>query len=65
MADEVWVDVAEGIATIRFERPPMNALSIRIQEGLREAAREVSVRLSYSTGWASAGFEIAHGSLTV
>ena len=27
--------------------------------------REVSVRLSYSTGWASAGFEIAHGSLTV
>ena len=27
--------------------------------------REVSVRLSYSTGWASAGFEIAHGSLAV
>ena len=44
MADEVWVDVDEGIATIRFERPPMNALSILIQEGLREAAREVSAR---------------------
>ena len=27
--------------------------------------REVSVRLSYSTGWASAGFEIAHGSLVM
>lgn len=27
--------------------------------------REVSVRLSYSTGWAPAGFEIAHGSLAV
>ena len=27
--------------------------------------REVSVCLSYSTGWASAGFEIAHGSLVM
>ena len=27
--------------------------------------REVLVRLSYSTGWASAGFEIAHGSLVM
>jgi enoyl-CoA hydratase/carnithine racemase len=44
MADEVTIDVVEGIATIRFERPPMNALSIRIQEGLRDAAREVAVR---------------------
>lgn len=48
MTDEVRVDVAEGIATIRFERPPMNALSIRVQEGLREAAREVSVRTDVS-----------------
>jgi enoyl-CoA hydratase/carnithine racemase len=44
MADEVTIDVVKGIATIRFERPPMNALSIRIQEGLRDAAREVAVR---------------------
>ena len=27
--------------------------------------REVSVRLSYSTGWAPAGFEIAHGDLSM
>ena len=27
--------------------------------------REVSVRLSYSTGWAPAGFEIARGKMTV
>jgi len=44
MAAEVTVEVTESIATIRFERPPMNALSIRIQEGLRDAAREVAVR---------------------
>jgi enoyl-CoA hydratase/carnithine racemase len=44
MADEVAIEVAEGIATIRFERPPMNALSIRLQEGLRDAARDVSGR---------------------
>jgi enoyl-CoA hydratase/carnithine racemase len=44
MADEVTIDVGEGIATIRFERPPMNALSIRVQEGLRDAAREVAIR---------------------
>ena len=27
--------------------------------------REVSVRLSYSTGWAPTGFEIARGEMTV
>lgn len=44
MTDEVRVDVAEGVATIRFDRPPMNALSIQVQQGLRDAAREVAVR---------------------
>lgn len=44
MAAEVTVEVTEAIATIRFERPPMNALSIKLQEGLRDAAREVAVR---------------------
>ncbi len=44
MAGEVTIEVTESIATIRFERPPMNALSIRLQEGLRDAAREVAVR---------------------
>jgi enoyl-CoA hydratase/carnithine racemase len=44
MADEVTVDVDGGIATIRFERPPMNALSVSVQRGLRDAAREVAER---------------------
>ncbi|HEV7192425.1 MAG TPA: enoyl-CoA hydratase-related protein [Jatrophihabitantaceae bacterium] len=32
----------EGVATIRIERPPMNALNTEVQEGLRAAAAEVS-----------------------
>jgi enoyl-CoA hydratase/carnithine racemase len=44
MSAEVSMDVIDGIATIRFERPPMNALSISVQEGLRDAAREAAVR---------------------
>ena len=44
MGDEVSIDVVDGVATIRFERPPMNALSIHLQEGLRDAARDVAGR---------------------
>ena len=44
MAEGVVTEVADGIATIRFERPPMNALSIALQEGLRDAARDVAGR---------------------
>jgi len=33
-----------GVATIRFERPPMNALSRQVQDELREAALEVGER---------------------
>ena len=44
MAEEVALDVVDGIATIRFDRPPMNALSVGVQEGLREAAREAAGR---------------------
>lgn len=42
MSDLVTVDVADGIATIRLNRPPMNALSREVQEGLREAAAAVT-----------------------
>ncbi len=42
MADVVTVSVAEGIATIRLDRPPMNALNAEIQEQLRAAATTVS-----------------------
>src|SRR5581483_7377322 len=34
--------VTDGIGTIRLDRPPMNALNIEIQEGLRSAAAELS-----------------------
>lgn len=44
MSAEVSMDVIDGVATIRFERPPMNALSISVQEGLRDAARQAAVR---------------------
>jgi enoyl-CoA hydratase/carnithine racemase len=42
VGEVVTVAVAEGIATIRLDRPPMNALNAAIQEELREAATAVS-----------------------
>jgi enoyl-CoA hydratase len=41
MSEFVSVDVADGVATIRLNRPPMNAINSEVQEGLRDAAREV------------------------
>ncbi|MBB5869774.1 enoyl-CoA hydratase/carnithine racemase [Allocatelliglobosispora scoriae] len=41
MTDLVKLTVDGGIGTIRLERPPMNALNIEIQEGLRAAAAEI------------------------
>jgi enoyl-CoA hydratase/carnithine racemase len=38
MTDLVRLEVSDGIGTIRLDRPPMNALNIEIQEGLRAAA---------------------------
>jgi enoyl-CoA hydratase/carnithine racemase len=38
MTDLVKLEVADGIGTIRLDRPPMNALNIEIQEGLRTVA---------------------------
>ncbi|MFM9135987.1 MAG: enoyl-CoA hydratase/isomerase family protein [bacterium] len=40
----VTVDVADGVGTIRIDRPPMNALSVQVQEEIRGAADEVSQR---------------------
>jgi enoyl-CoA hydratase/carnithine racemase len=34
----VRLDVADGIGTIRLDRPPMNALNVQVQEELRAAA---------------------------
>ena len=42
MTDLVRVEVDSGIATIRLERPPVNALNFEVQDGLRDAAAEVT-----------------------
>ena len=42
MGEFVWLDVADGIGTIRLERPPLNALNEQVQEELRAAATEAS-----------------------
>ncbi|BBH64478.1 enoyl-CoA hydratase [Actinoplanes sp. OR16] len=39
MGEFVRLEVADGIGTIRLERPPMNALNTQVQEELREAAQ--------------------------
>jgi enoyl-CoA hydratase len=38
----VRVDIADAVATIRLDRPPMNALSFQVQAEMSDAAREVS-----------------------
>ena len=40
----VHLEVAEGVGTIRLDRPPMNALDIAVQDRLRELAEEVTRR---------------------
>lgn len=45
MAGEfVSVDVSDAVATIRLDRPPMNALSVQVQEEIRAAADEMAQR---------------------
>jgi enoyl-CoA hydratase/carnithine racemase len=44
MGDFVRIEVDEGIATIRLDRPPMNALNAQVQDEILDAAREVSAR---------------------
>lgn len=40
----VNLEVAEGVGTLRLDRPPMNALDIAIQDRLKELAEEVTRR---------------------
>ena len=40
----VSIDVTDGVATIRLDRPKMNAISVQVQADLREAAAEVTER---------------------
>ena len=44
MSESVHLDVDAGIGTIVLARPPMNALDIDMQEGLREVAAQASAR---------------------
>lgn len=44
MSEHVRFEVADGIGTIRLDRPPMNALNAGIQHGLVAACREASER---------------------
>ena len=44
MADAVRLEVEERVATIRLDRPPMNALDRATQEALREVSAEVGAR---------------------
>ncbi|WP_420753274.1 enoyl-CoA hydratase-related protein [Rhodococcus sp. O3] len=44
MAEFVTLEVSDGIGTIRLDRPPMNALNRQVQEEIRAAAREATVR---------------------
>lgn len=38
------VDTSTAVATLRIDRPPMNALSVQVQEEIREAAEELAQR---------------------
>ncbi|MFE6162983.1 enoyl-CoA hydratase/isomerase family protein [Streptomyces sp. NPDC056486] len=40
----VHLEVAEGVGTIRLDRPPMNALDIALQDRLKELAEEATQR---------------------
>jgi enoyl-CoA hydratase/carnithine racemase len=42
VGDVVTLSVDEGIATVRLDRPPMNALNAAVQEQLRSVATELS-----------------------
>ena len=44
MSEFVRLEVAEGVGTIRLDRPKMNALNTQVQEEIRAAAHEASDR---------------------
>jgi enoyl-CoA hydratase len=44
VSESVHLEVEAGIGTIRLARPPMNALDIELQEGIRAAADEAAQR---------------------
>jgi enoyl-CoA hydratase/carnithine racemase len=48
VSESVYLEVEAGVGTIRLARPPMNALDIEVQEGIRAAADEAAERRDVS-----------------
>ena len=44
MGEYVRLEVADGVGTIRLDRPKMNALSVQMQDEIRAAAAEATER---------------------
>ncbi|MEI5674592.1 MULTISPECIES: enoyl-CoA hydratase/isomerase family protein [unclassified Nocardioides] len=44
MGEHVRLEVADGVGTIRLDRPKMNAISLQVQDELRAAAAEATER---------------------
>ena len=44
MGEFVRLEVADGVGTIRLDRPKMNALNVQVQQEIREAALEATER---------------------
>src|SRR5919107_1910980 len=44
MGEFVRLEVADGVGTIRLDRPKMNALNVQVQEEIRAAATEATDR---------------------
>jgi enoyl-CoA hydratase/carnithine racemase len=42
MPEFVRLEVADGVGTIRVDRPKMNALSLQVQQEIRAAAEEAT-----------------------
>src|SRR3954451_18871039 len=50
MPEFVRLEVADGVGTIRVDRPKMNALSLQVQQEIREAAEEAAERDDVKAG---------------
>src|SRR6478752_6203033 len=44
MSEFVRLEVEDGVATLRLDRPKMNALNVQVQEEIRAAAAEATER---------------------
>ena len=54
MGEFVRLEVADGVGTIRLDRPKMNALNIQVQEEIRAAAVEAAERDDVARSWSTA-----------